>query len=130
MFNGHQHGRRSSSRLPWQVRETDQSRPSIILLSLSREFDPGNIDVWDLLFKQNEPTLSVRVTDEPLHCLRVQEPQGRLVACGSQSGTVTLLEVSDHLRVQARNERSLVGGVRLLAMTRMLMEDKSNRLDV
>ena len=70
------------------------------------------------------------MTDEPLHCLRVQEPQGRLVACGSHSGTVTVIEVSDPLRVQGRNEKSLVAGVRFLGMTRVLMEEKSTRLDV
>lgn len=64
-----------------------------------------------MLFKQNEPTLSIQVVDEPLHCLRVQEPHGRLVACGSQNGTVTLVEVSDHLCIQGKTEKVLVNGV-------------------
>lgn len=72
----------------------------------------GTLDVWDILFKQNEPTLSIQVVDEPLHCLRVQEPQGRLVACGSQNGTVTLVEVSDNLCIQGKSEKALVNGVR------------------
>ena len=71
----------------------------------------GTLDVWDILFKQNEPTLSIQVVDEPLHCLRVQEPQGRLVACGSQNGTVTLVEVSDNLCIQGKSEKALVNGV-------------------
>ncbi|CAF0762156.1 unnamed protein product [Didymodactylos carnosus] len=70
-----------------------------------------DVDVWDILFKQNEPTLSIQVVDEPLHCLRTQEPQGRLIACGSQNGTVTLLEVSDNLCIQGRNEKALVTGM-------------------
>ena len=45
--------------------------------------------------------------DEPLHSLRVQE-QGRLVACGSHSGTTTLLELSDSLFGLQRNEKNLV----------------------
>ncbi|CAF1270672.1 unnamed protein product [Rotaria magnacalcarata] len=71
----------------------------------------GTLDVWDILFKQNEPTLSIQVVDEPLHCLRVQETQGRLIACGSQNGTVTLVEVSDNLCIQGKSEKALVTGM-------------------
>ncbi|CAF0850563.1 unnamed protein product [Adineta steineri] len=71
----------------------------------------GTLDVWDILFKQNEPTLSIQVVDEPLHCLRVQETHGRLVACGSQNGTVTLVEVSDNLCTQGKSEKGLVSGM-------------------
>ena len=71
----------------------------------------GTLDVWDMLFKQNEPTLSIQVVDEPLYCLRVQEPHGRLVATGSQNGTVTLVEISDNLCVQGKSEKILVNGV-------------------
>jgi len=71
----------------------------------------GTLDVWDILFKQNEPTLSIQVVDEPLYCLRVQESQGRFVACGSQNGTVTLIEVSDNLCIQGKSEKALVTGM-------------------
>lgn len=71
----------------------------------------GTLDVWDVLFKQNEPTLSIQVVDEPLYCLRVQEPHGRLVAAGSQNGTVTLVEISDNLCIQGKSEKILVNGV-------------------
>ena len=64
-----------------------------------------------MLFKQNEPTLSIQVVDEPLHCLRVQEPHGRLVAVGSQSGVVTLIETSDNLCIQGKAEKISVNGV-------------------
>ena len=73
----------------------------------------GTLDVWDILFKQNEPTLSIQVVDEPLHCLRVQETQGRHVACGSQNGTVTLIELSDNLCTQGKSEKTLVNAVSL-----------------
>lgn len=64
-----------------------------------------------MLFKQNEPTLSIQIVDEPLHCLRVQEPHGRLIATGSQNGTVTLVEISDNLCIQGKTEKALVNGV-------------------
>lgn len=51
-----------------------------------------------------------QVCDEPLHSLRVQE-QGRLVACGSHTGTTTLLELSDSLYTLQRNEKNLVTAV-------------------
>ena len=70
----------------------------------------GTLDVWDFIFKQNDPTLNIQVCDEPLHCLRVQE-HGRLIATGSQSGTITLLELSDNLCTMQRNEKNLVSTV-------------------
>jgi dynein intermediate chain 2 len=72
----------------------------------------GTLDVWDFIFKQNDPTLNIQVCDEPLQCLRVQE-HGRLLATGSQSGTLTLLELSDNLCTIQRNEKNLVSTVRI-----------------
>ncbi|XP_002735265.1 dynein intermediate chain 3, ciliary-like [Saccoglossus kowalevskii] len=67
----------------------------------------GTLDVWDFLFKQNDPTLSLQVTDEALHSLRIQD-QGRFIATGSHSGTTTLLELSSRLCTMQRNEKALV----------------------
>ncbi|WAQ97162.1 DYI3-like protein [Mya arenaria] len=78
-------------------------RPSVFFIT---KMD-GTLDVWDIIFKQNDPTLSLQVCDEPLHSLRVQD-QGRLVACGSHTGTTTLLELSDSLYTMQRNEKNLV----------------------
>ena len=44
--------------------------------------------------------------------LRAQD-QGRLIACGSQQGTATLLELSDGLISLQRNEKALVTAVSL-----------------
>lgn len=108
MLNGRRYERRSSSPRKWTVSLSTHyhQHPGIeIPLSL------GTLDIWDMLFKQNEPTLSIQVVDEPLHCLRVQESQGRLIACGSQNGTVTLIELSDNLCTQGKTEKALVTGV-------------------
>lgn len=67
----------------------------------------GTLDIWDFIFKQNDPTLSLQVCDEPLHSIRVQE-HGRFIAAGSHSGTTTLLELSDNLCTLQRNEKGLV----------------------
>ncbi|XP_068188605.1 dynein axonemal intermediate chain 2 isoform X2 [Antennarius striatus] len=65
----------------------------------------GMLDAWDVLFKQNDPTLSFKVCDEALYSLRVQD-HGRLLACGSQRGGVTLLEVCSGLSSLQKNEKS------------------------
>ncbi|CAL8102283.1 unnamed protein product [Calicophoron daubneyi] len=67
----------------------------------------GSLDVWDVIFKQKEPTLSIQVCDEPLHCLRIQE-QGRLIATGSHSGVCTVLELSEGFWTQPKNEKNLI----------------------
>ncbi|KAG7491373.1 hypothetical protein MATL_G00002990 [Megalops atlanticus] len=66
----------------------------------------GTLDVWDFLFKQNDPTLSLKVCDEALYSLRVQD-NGRFLSCGSQLGTATLLEISPGLCTLQRNEKAL-----------------------
>ncbi|XP_071953845.1 dynein intermediate chain 3, ciliary-like [Antedon mediterranea] len=69
--------------------------------------DDGSLDVWDYLFKQNDPTLSLQVCDEQLQSIRVQD-QGKLIATGSERGTTTLLELSSSLCTMQRNEKALV----------------------
>lgn len=100
----------------------------------------GVLDVWDILFKQNDPTLSIKVCgvpvkpvepsgfsiitgdvlaclsvvqvcDEALYSLRVQD-NGRLLACGSQQGVATVLDMSPGLSTLQKNEKSLVSAVR------------------
>uniref|UniRef100_A0A8C7CJE3 Dynein, axonemal, intermediate chain 2b n=1 Tax=Oncorhynchus kisutch TaxID=8019 RepID=A0A8C7CJE3_ONCKI len=77
----------------------------------------GTLDVWDFLFKQNDPTLSLKVCDEALYSLRVQD-NGRFLACGSQLGTATLLEISPGLCTLQRNEKALATAMRLKERSR------------
>ncbi|XP_061597734.1 dynein axonemal intermediate chain 2-like [Cololabis saira] len=70
----------------------------------------GVLDVWDILFKQNEPKLSVKVCDKALYSVRVQD-NGRLLGCGSQQGDTTLLEISSGLSTLQKNEKSLLAGM-------------------
>ncbi|KAJ0005286.1 hypothetical protein NQD34_011500 [Periophthalmus magnuspinnatus] len=81
-------------------------RPSVFLTSNMG----GVLDVWDVLFKQNEPTLSVKVCDEPLYCLQIQDT-GRLVACGSQGGSATLLEFCSGLSSLQKNDKTLLAAM-------------------
>uniref|UniRef100_A0A3P8TLU7 Dynein, axonemal, intermediate chain 2b n=1 Tax=Amphiprion percula TaxID=161767 RepID=A0A3P8TLU7_AMPPE len=70
----------------------------------------GMLDVWDILFKQSDPTLSLKVCDRALYSLRVQD-NGRLVACGSQQGETTLLEICSELSTLQKNEKSLLAAM-------------------
>ncbi|XP_060544214.1 dynein axonemal intermediate chain 2 [Pantherophis guttatus] len=70
----------------------------------------GTLDVWDFLFKQNDPTLHLKVCDEPLFSLRLQD-NGRFIGCGSKLGTVTLLEFSSGLCTLQRNEKNLASAM-------------------
>ncbi|TRY99004.1 hypothetical protein DNTS_034814 [Danionella cerebrum] len=67
----------------------------------------GILDVWDILFKPNDPVLSLKVCDEALYSVRVQN-NSSLISCGSQLGTVTLLEMSSNLCTLQNSEKSLV----------------------
>ncbi|XP_015425991.1 PREDICTED: dynein intermediate chain 2, axonemal-like [Myotis davidii] len=75
----------------------------------------GTLDIWDFVFKQCDPALSLKVCDEALFCLRVQD-NGGFVACGSQLGTTTLLEVSQGLCNLQRNEKNTASSVALEAL--------------
>ncbi|NXE30292.1 DNAI2 protein, partial [Ardeotis kori] len=77
-------------------------RPAVFFTTRS----DGTLDVWDFLFKQKDPSLSLKVCNEPLSSLRVQD-NGRVVGCGSKLGTVTLLEISSGLCTLQRNEKAL-----------------------
>uniref|UniRef100_A0A3P9PQB1 Dynein axonemal intermediate chain 2 n=1 Tax=Poecilia reticulata TaxID=8081 RepID=A0A3P9PQB1_POERE len=70
----------------------------------------GVLDVWDLLFKQSEPTLSVKVSDKALYSLRIQD-NGQVLACGSHSGDTTLLHISSGLSTLQKNEKSLMAAM-------------------
>ncbi|XP_041867914.1 dynein intermediate chain 2, axonemal isoform X2 [Melanotaenia boesemani] len=70
----------------------------------------GMLDVWDILFKQSDPALSLKVCDKALYSLRVQD-NGHLVACGSQQGEATLLEISSGLSTLQKNEKSLLAAM-------------------
>jgi dynein intermediate chain 2 len=82
------------------------TRPSVFFTSKH----DGTVDVWDYLFKQSEPTLSVQVSNCPIHCLKVQE-RGNLIAVGSNDGNTTLLELSEGLSRMQRDEKNIFSQV-------------------
>ncbi|KAM7542954.1 hypothetical protein Aperf_G00000018921 [Anoplocephala perfoliata] len=70
----------------------------------------GCLELWDCVFKQKEPTLNIKVSDDSLHCVRVDE-EGSLVAVGSRSGVTTILELSSGFVTPSKSEKSAVGAM-------------------
>ncbi|KFQ56416.1 Dynein intermediate chain 2, axonemal, partial [Nestor notabilis] len=81
-------------------------RPAVFFTTRS----DGTLDIWDFLFKQSDPFLSLKVCDEALSSLRVQD-NGCIVGCGSKLGTVSVMEISSVLCTLQRNEKNLVNAV-------------------
>ncbi|XP_031353490.1 dynein intermediate chain 3, ciliary-like [Photinus pyralis] len=67
----------------------------------------GSLDVWDILQQQERACISMKVSDEPLSCLRVHE-QGRLVAVGNVRGTTNLVQLSENLSYSTKLDRTLL----------------------
>ncbi|ORZ39046.1 WD40-repeat-containing domain protein [Catenaria anguillulae PL171] len=76
-------------------------RPSVFFTGKS----DGSVDVWDCLFKQHTPTLSVPVGNSPVTSLKVQE-HGRMMAVTSRDGSTTLLELSESLSRMQPGEKA------------------------
>ncbi|NWH68942.1 DNAI2 protein, partial [Geococcyx californianus] len=69
----------------------------------------GVLDIWDFLYNQKEPSLSMKVCNEPLFSLSLQD-NSCILGCGSKLGTVTLLEISGFC-TSHKNEKALAGSM-------------------
>ena len=67
----------------------------------------GTLDVWDYIYKQNDPTLSMQVDGDGLRTVRMQD-QGAYLATGSVDGSVYMLELCEGLAVMQSNEKNSV----------------------
>lgn len=72
----------------------------------------GSIDIWDYIFKQNEPTLSIQVANSPIYSVKAQE-HGRHIAAAAQDGSTTIFELSDGLSKIQNNEKKIFSEVKL-----------------
>jgi len=77
------------------------TRPSVFFTGSTN----GIVDIWDLMVKQAEPILKVKVSEAPLCALRCQE-QGRSLAVGDRAGAITLLSLSDALVDLQKDEKA------------------------
>jgi dynein intermediate chain 2 len=70
----------------------------------------GYLDIWDLYHKTSSPSSSLKVCDSPLRCA-VWDPAGattagRLLACGAEDGSVTIVEAGAGLYVAQPQEKA------------------------
>ncbi|NXF13672.1 DYI3 protein, partial [Smithornis capensis] len=99
-------------------------KPAVFFTSRS----DGIMDVWDFLFHQKEPCLSLKVSNDPLFSLCPQD-NGRVIACGSKTGNVTILEISSGLYTLRKNEKSLTSTMLEREMRReKVLQDKQREL--
>eukprot|EP00741_Cyanophora_paradoxa_P011365 tig00020556_g10978.t1 len=77
------------------------TRPGVFVTARS----DGIVDVWDFFFKQNDPTLSLQVSDERLVSLRLHE-RGKLLAAGDAEGTTYLLELCESMHEASSTEKA------------------------
>ncbi|NWR32835.1 DNAI2 protein, partial [Tachuris rubrigastra] len=90
----------------------------------------GTLDVWDFLFHQKDPSLSLKVSNDPLLSLCPQD-NGRIIGCGTKQGTVTLLEISPGLYTLRKNEKSLTSAMfEREARREKVLQDKQRELQV
>ncbi|KAI8587487.1 Dynein intermediate chain 2, axonemal [Geranomyces variabilis] len=78
------------------------TRPSVFFTS---KLD-GTVDIWDYLFKQNDPTLTVQVGTSPIHSIKAQE-HGKHIATTARDGSTTILELSEGLTRLQNNEKTI-----------------------
>ena len=77
----------------------------------------GEMDVWDYYYKQNDPTLTVKVTEGArLTSFDVQTTDnaatnGRLVTVGAADGSATLMELCEGLYQQQPNEKQTMSQI-------------------
>ena len=76
------------------------SRPAVYMTAKAS----GAVDIWDLLFKTNEPTLSLKISDASLSSLAV-ESHGHMMAVGAKDGSLTLVELGKSLAVASAGEK-------------------------
>jgi len=78
------------------------SRPAVLFVGRS----DGMIDIWDLLDRSHEPSMTVAVTAAEVTSMEFTSSATRqLLAVGDDQGTVHVMEVPRNLRRAANNEK-------------------------
>ena len=82
------------------------TRPAVLFIGRA----DGMIDIWDLLDRSHEPSMTVAVTPALVTTLEFTLSGARqLLAVGDDQGTVHVMEVPRNLRRAANNEKAFAG---------------------
>ncbi len=82
------------------------TRPGVFFTTKS----DGSLDIWDYMFKQNDPTLTIQVSDCAQNYMRV-ESSGKYVASGGVDGSTTLFEICSGLYQMQPNEKQTISAI-------------------
>jgi len=91
----------------------------------------GSLDIWDILYRQNKPVLSVSVSDAELQSISCKD--GKYIVVGATDGTASLIELSESLsgfsgdeKLPATEERNNLTNVfdRETRREKLLVENK------
>ncbi|VVC24178.1 Hypothetical protein CINCED_3A004033 [Cinara cedri] len=89
------------------VRLTDgawsESKPSVFYSTRS----DGCLDCWDVLQKQKDPILTIKVADKGLNCIRCHEG-GALLAVGDDCGKTYVIKMNDWFVTPGKNDKALL----------------------
>lgn len=108
------------------------SRPGVFFTTKT----DGTLDVWDLLYKQSTPLLTVNISGCALQTVRMYN--GKYLAVGSQDGSTSLIELSEGLsgfrgeeRVSSNEEKNTIQEMfdREVKREKMLEEQKKEILN-
>lgn len=65
----------------------------------------GTLDVWDILVRQKDACLSIKVCDDAIHGLKCHE-NGEVVAVGNDVGTTYIIEIAEKLVRASKNDKA------------------------
>ncbi|CAH1736392.1 unnamed protein product [Aphis gossypii] len=80
-----------------------ESKPSVFYTTRA----DGCMDGWDILQKQKEPILTVKVADEGLNCIRCHEG-GAMLAVGDDCGKTYVIKMNDWFVTAGKNDKALL----------------------
>lgn len=82
------------------------SRPGVFFTTRQ----DGCLDVWDLYFKHQEPTLQVQVASAPLTCV-ANSSSGEMLAVGSSRGACSIVQLNEAMWVSPKEEKSAINAM-------------------
>ncbi|XP_050439992.1 dynein intermediate chain 3, ciliary-like [Adelges cooleyi] len=70
----------------------------------------GCLDAWDVLQKQKDPILTIKVSDKSLNCIKCHE-NGALLAVGDDCGKTYVIEMNDWFVTPGKNDKALMAAM-------------------
>ena len=84
------------------------TRPGVFVVTKA----DGTLDVWDYFSKQNEVVLSHKIGDAPLSSVSISQGGSmQMIGVGDESGTVSLLQLSESLTMRQNNEKQAMANM-------------------